>query len=127
MTWKRNIEGMKSHAQRRAQETHQRVDQTITTLVRERKPINFNTVAHSAGVTKSYLYTQSDVRARIEALRTSQNTPRHQRQSVPYERTDASKDMLLAAKDRRIKALEEENCQLKEELKKSLGRAYDQL
>ena|SRR5437899_294857 len=126
MTWKRNIEGMKGHAQRRAQETRKRVDQAITTLVRESKPINFNTVAHSAGVTKSYLYTQSDVRARIEALRTSQATPRHQHH-VTYERTDASKDILLAAKDRRIKALEEENRRLKEDLKKALGRTYDRL
>ena|SRR2546429_8814596 len=127
MTWKRNVEGMKDHAQHRSQEARNRVDRAITTLVREHKPINFNTVAQAAGVTKSYLYTQSDVRARIEALRTSQNTPRHQRQSVPYERTDASKDMLLAAKDRRIKALEEENCRLKEDLKKALGKVYEKV
>jgi Family of unknown function (DUF6262) len=126
MVWKRNVEGMKDHAKRRAQETRERVDQAITMLVRERKPINFNTVAHSAKVTKSYLYTQPDVRARIEALRTSQraaNTPR----SMSNGRTDASKEILLAAKDRRMRELEAENLRLKEDLKKALGRAYGQL
>ena|SRR5450631_3811228 len=127
MNWKRNVEGMKDHAQRRSQEARERVDQAITMLVRERKSINFNTVARSAGVTKSYLYTQSDVRARIEALRTSQVTPVHSRQVIAHERTDASKDLLLAAKDRRMKALEEENRQLKAELKKALGSMYDRI
>ncbi len=62
MAWKRNVEGMKNHAHHRAQKTRERVDQAITMLVRECKPINFNTVATAAGVTKSYLYTQSDLR-----------------------------------------------------------------
>jgi hypothetical protein len=127
MTWERNVEGMKNHAQRRSQEARRRVDQAITRLVREHKPVNFNTVAQSAGVTKSYLYTQSDIRARIEALRASQHIPKRQCQSVPSERTEASKDLLLAAKDRRIKTLEEENRQLKAELKKALGSIYDRI
>lgn len=124
MTWKRNIEGMKNHAQQRSQEARCRVDQAITRLVHEHKPVNFNTVAQAAGVTKSYLYTQPDLRARIEALRTSQPLPmRH----VPSERTEASKDLLLAAKERRIKILEEENRQLKVELKKALGSIYSRM
>lgn len=109
MTWNRNVEGMKDHAQHRSQEARNRVDRAITTLVREQKPINFNTVAQAAGVTKSYLYTQSDVRARIEALRTSQATTDRPHSSTIQKRTDASRNVLLAAKDRRIKALEEEN------------------
>jgi hypothetical protein len=127
MTWKRNVEGMKSHAQHRSQEARNRVDQAITTLVREQKPINFNTVAQAARVTKSYLYTQPDVRARITALRTSQAAAEPPRQLVSHQRTNASKDILLAAKERRIKALEEENRQLKKHLKQALGKMYERL
>jgi len=125
-TWKRNTTGLTDHANRRKQETHQRVDQAITLLVRENKLINFNAVARAAGVTKSYLYAQADLRERIEALRKPQNSVKKP-PSASRERSDASKEMLLAAKDRRIKALEAENLRLKEELKRALGRAYDQL
>src|SRR5713226_7603424 len=100
MTWKRNVEGMKNHAQRRSQEARRRVDQAITGRLRENKPINFNTVAQSADVTKSYLYTKADIRARIEALRVSPVPPTQPRSLLSHERTEASKDLLLAAKDR---------------------------
>jgi len=127
MTWERNVEGMKNHSQRRSQEARNRVDQAIFRLIRENKPINFNTIAQSADVTKSYLYTQSDIRARIEALRLSPVAPKQPRSPFFHERTEASKDLLLAAKDRRIKALEEENSRLKEDLKKALGKLYEKV
>ncbi|HYU73289.1 MAG TPA: DUF6262 family protein [Ktedonobacteraceae bacterium] len=128
MTWKRNIEGMKGHAKRRAQETHERVDQAITTLVREHKPINFNTVATAAGVTKSYLYTQLDFRKRIEVLRQQeQERMIRQRGVLSGGKTNASRDLVILAKDRRIKELEVENRQLKKELQVALGKVYDKL
>jgi hypothetical protein len=43
------------------------------------------------------------------------------------EKTDASRDLVILAKDRRIKALEEENRSLKKQLQAALGKAYDQL
>lgn len=95
--------------------------------IHEHKPVNFNTVAQAAGVTKSYLYTQSDLRARIEALRLSSVSPKRPCSPLAHERTEASKDLLLAAKDRRIKALEEENSRLKEDLKKALGKLYEKV
>ncbi len=53
---------------------------------------------------------------------------RSQSRSLPSQgHTDASKDMLLAAKDRRIKQLEEENRRLQKELKVALGKQYEQL
>lgn len=124
--WKRDTTGLTEHARRRAQQARQRVDQAITTLVRENKPINFNSVASTAGVTKSYLYTQSDIRERIEGLRKT-HAPVKKHRLPASERTDASKEMLLAAKDRRIQALETENRRLKEELKKVLAKVYDRL
>jgi hypothetical protein len=45
----------------------------------------------------------------------------------PAGKTDASKDLVILAKDRRIKELEAENRRLKEELKGALGKAYDRL
>lgn len=128
---KPNTQGLLAHAQRKSQETQQRVHQAIDRLLREQQTVNFNTVAHAAQVTKSYLYAHQEVRERIEALRTQQGQERIERQwserQQHRERTDKTKDILLEARDRRIKALEEENRQLKAELKSVYGKLYEQV
>ena len=125
-TWQRNTSGLATHARQRAEHKQQQVDQTIGKLLRENKPINFNAVATGAGVTKAYLYTHPELRDRIETLRASQmNTITHRR--TLSERTEGSCEVLLAAKDRRIKELAQENQRLKEELKMALGKLYEQL
>lgn len=126
-----NTRGLLAHAQRKAAETQQRVHQVIDQLLREQHTVNFNTVAKAAHVTKSYLYAHQDVRERIEALRTQQGQERIERQWADrhqhQSKTERTKDVLLAAKDRRIKALEAENRQLKEELKVARGKLYEQV
>lgn len=126
-----NTRGLLAHAQRKAQETQQRVHDAINRLLHEQQTINFNTVAHAAQVTKSYLYAHLDVRDRIETLRSQQGQERLERQWTGRQqqqaRTDKTKEVLLAAKDRRIKALEEENRQLKTQLKEAYGKLYEQV
>jgi len=128
---KSNINGLLAHAQRKAEETQKRVHQAIDRLLREQQTVNFNTVAKTANVTKSYLYAHQDVRERIEALRTQQGQERIEQQWAERQqrqiRTDRTKDVLLAAKDRRIKVLEEENRKLKEELKVAYGKLYEKV
>jgi predicted transcriptional regulator len=128
---KPNTRGLLAHAQRKAQETQQRVHHAIDQLLREEQTINFNTVAQTAQVTKSYLYAHQDVRERIEVLRTQQGKERLERQWAERQqhqtRTDKTKDVLLAAKDRRIKVLEEENRRLKEDLKTAYDKLYERV
>lgn len=128
---KSNTHGLLAHAQRKAQETQQRVHRAIDQLLREQHTINFNTVAQAAQVTKSYLYAHQDVRERIEALRAQQGQEHIERQWAERQqhqiRTDKTKDVLLTAKNRRIKALEEENRRLKEELKITYGKLYERV
>src|SRR6266700_4059034 len=126
-----NTRGLLAHAQRKAAETQRRVHQAIHQLLQEQQLVNFNTVAKAANVTKSYLYAHQDVRERIEALRTPQGQERLERQWAERQqhqtRTDKTKEVLLAAKDRRIKALAAENRQLKAELKGARGKLYEQV
>jgi hypothetical protein len=126
-----NTCGLLAHAQRKATETQQRVHQAINQLLQEQQIVNFNTVAKAANVTKSYLYAHQDVRERIEALRSQQGQERLERLWAERQqhqvRTDKTKEVLLAAKDRRIKALEAENRKLREELKVALGKLYEQV
>ncbi len=128
-TSKQNTHGQLAHAQRKSEEAQKRVHQAIDQLLREQQTINFNTVAKVANVTKSYLYAHENVRERIEALRTQQGQKQIERQWAERQqhraRTDKTKDVLLAAKDRRIKALEEENRKLKEDLKVAYGKLYE--
>ncbi len=131
LSTKPNISGLLAHAQSKSQQTLQRVHQAIDQLLREQHIVNFNTVAKAASVTKSYLYAHQAVRERIEALRTQQGQERIERQWAAQQqhqaRTDKTKDVLLEARDRRIKALEAENRKLKEDLKVAYGKLYDQL
>ena len=128
---KPNISGLVAYAQHKSEEAQKRVHQTIDQLLREQQTINFNTVARAANVTKSYLYANQGVRERIEALRAQQGQEHIERQRTErlhhQGRTDKAKDVLLTAKDRRIKALEAENQKLKEDLKVAYGKLYDRL
>jgi hypothetical protein len=124
--WKRNTTGLVSHAKLRKELKSKRVDEAITRLLREQKTINFNTVAKAAGVSKTYLYSQPQFRDRIEALRQQEREQTvRERVAHPTGKTDAGKDLVILAKERRIKELEEENRKLKQQLKTALGKAYD--
>lgn len=128
-TWERNISGMVAHAHQRKEEKRDMVNKTITNLLRERRAINFNSVAKAAGVSKTYLYSQPDIRERIEALRQQEQEQAARECSFPpvAGKTDRGRDLVILAKDRRIKELEAENRKLSQQLKVALGKAYDRL
>lgn len=127
-TWSRDTSGLAAHAKQRSEEKRKRVDATIDRLLREQQTINFNSVAMIAGVSKAYLYGQPELRERIEALRQQQlEHGVRERIARPVGKTDASKDLVILAKERRIKELEEENHRLKKDLQVALGKAYDRL
>lgn len=119
----RNTEGLRQHAARKKEQAIKRVDETIRQLVKDKQRITFNSVSQASGVAKSYLYTNQDIRSRIEALRKQQEgiSPKQ----VKREMTDSSKDVLLAAKNKRIQELEDENKRIKRELQRLRGQLYE--
>jgi Family of unknown function (DUF6262) len=126
--WERNIAGLVAHAQLRKEEKCKRVEGAITRLLRDHQIVNFNTVAKAADVSKTYLYGQPQLRDRIEALRQQEREQTvRERVARPTGKTDAAKDLVILAKERRIKELEEENRKLKQQLKAALGKVYDRL
>jgi hypothetical protein len=127
-TWERNTAGIIAYAQSRKEGKRRDVEDAITLLLREQRPVNFHTVAKAARVSKTYLYEQPDLRERIEALR-QQGVEQMVRERVQSSsgKTDASRDLIILAKDRRIKELEAENRKLEQQLKVTLGKTYDQL
>jgi len=126
-TWERNTTGITAHAKIRKEQKRKGVEDAITALLREQKPINFHTVAKAAMVSKAYLYSQQDIRERIEALRQQSVEQMVRARAAPApSKTDASRDLVILAKDRRIKALEAENQKLQQQLRVALAKAYEQ-
>ncbi len=113
------------HNKRKAM-TQEKVDKAIQRLIKAQKSINFNSVANESGITKKTLYDNKDIRERIETLR-------HQQSQVPTpsqvkrEMNDNNKDAIIASLKRKIKRLEEENKELKEQVKINYADIYKQL
>ena len=130
----KNTRGLRQYAQEKRREAEQRVDQAIRELVMRGEAVTFYRISAVADVSKSYLYTRRELRERIEALRLQgrerlqrevADAPSHQARADATV-TEKGKDVLLAAKQRRIEVLESENRRLKEELRSALGKLYAQ-
>jgi hypothetical protein len=125
-TWTRNTTGLAQSSRRRAEAARARAERALEALLREGRRINFNAVAAAAQVTKAYLYQQDDLRRRIEALR-GQAPPARKRSPAAGGRTEASARVLLVAKDRRIRELEQRVRELDRQLADCRGTLYDRL
>lgn len=111
------------HAERKAN-TYQKVDEAIKRLLRANERINFNSVANESGLTKATLYNHEDIRERIESLRQQQSqapTPKQQKR----EMNENNKDALIESLKRKIKKMEDENKQLRDQLKVAYAQVYE--
>src|SRR5680860_1802361 len=100
-------------AQQRAKQTRTRALRALRRLDDTGTAVTFEAVAREAGVSRSWLYSQADLRAEIQALRvrtrpssSAQLTPRRQ------AATDGSLLRRLEAATERMRQLEEDNRQL---------------
>jgi Family of unknown function (DUF6262) len=124
--WARNITGLRVYAQRKAAATEQRAEAAITLLIREQRPINFKTVAETAGISTAWLYEHEAIKERIIHLR-AQQTPKAQAKIPPREQaSSASKDAMIAALRQRIQKLEQENRDLKRQVEVAYGLIHQQ-
>ncbi|KXI79846.1 transposase [Bacillus cereus] len=113
------------HASRKAV-TSQKVDEAIQRLLRTSQNINFNSVANEAGISKATLYNNRNFRERIESLRQQQaQTPT--KKQIKREMSDSNKDVIIESLKRRIKKVEEENKQLRNQLKVAYADVYKRL
>ena len=120
---KRNTSGLEKARKERQEKCNIQVEEAIKTLLKERKSISFNSVAQLAGVSKKYLYDNHY--ERINALREKQVgiSPKKVKQNT----SDASKDILLVAKNKRIKELEAEIERLNKIIEKKYAEEYEKL
>ncbi|URZ01620.1 DUF6262 family protein [Clostridium felsineum] len=121
-----NTKGLKEYAQNKSKIALEKVDKAIRELSIGDHKINFNSVSNLSGVSKNFLYKNEEVKQRIEELRNKQ-TEKVIKQRLKYDKTDKSKDIIIMAKDKKIKELQEENRKLKEQLEILRGKLYEKL
>jgi Family of unknown function (DUF6262) len=109
-------------AQRRAGQTRERAVAALRRMDATGQRITFDNVAKQAQVSRSWLYSQQDLRTEIEQLR--QRHPATPPAPVPPQRQRASDSSLLRrleAATFRIRRLEADNQQLRDALARALG------
>lgn len=119
-----NIEGLLGSAQKKAEMTRRRAEEAIAELAKAQRPINFKTVAETAQVSTAWLYANEDVKMRIIHLR-AQQVPQAQVRIPPREQaSNASKDAMIAALEKRVREQAEEIKDLKKQLEVAYGSLY---
>ncbi|HHT7077468.1 TPA: DUF6262 family protein [Bacillus cereus] len=125
--------GLLNHASKKKKKTQYRVNEVIQLMIKDGQKINFNSVSEKALVSKAYLYREPLIRKRIEELRQQQEGI-HDLKKIKRNTSDASKDVIIETLKNKIKllrqkvkTLEDENHQLKSQIKKDLGKLYENL
>ncbi len=126
MTHKRNTSGLARAAKDRRELTIKRVEEAIKLLIKEQKPINFNSISTLSKVGKSWLYKEDSVRKKIEALRSKpsiKNGEREQNKNA-NKKSQKSNDQIVHMLKDRIRKLELENNKLREQVEVLYGKLY---
>jgi Family of unknown function (DUF6262) len=108
-------------AARRHQLTRARAVQALRELDRTGAPVSFASVATAAGISRSWLYNQPDIRDQIQQLR---GTPGHDlARDIPagQRATGTSLRARLTVALQRNQQLADENARLRRQLARALG------
>lgn len=119
------VERLRANARRRAEQTVQRAYDTLAAMTARGDTITVASLATRAGVSRSWIYTQPELRDRIEQLHLAAparppRTPAASRASL-----DSLKRRLELA-HQRIAQLREENRQLRHTVEQLHGQLRDQ-
>ncbi|MFG1703768.1 DUF6262 family protein [Nonomuraea sp. M3C6] len=108
-------------ARRRRELTRSKAVQALRELQRDGTSVTFEVVAHAAGVSRSWLYNQPDLRAEIQRLR--ELTRSSGQPTIPpgQRATDASLRQRLDETTARLQELRQENERLRRQLAAALG------
>lgn len=116
---KSKTNGIEKYAKKKTKLALDKVDEAIRNLSIKGEKINFNRISNESGVSKSFLYKNKETRRRIERLR-KQQIDKNKNQS----KTEATQNILIKSKDKKIKELRNENKELKKELELLRNNIY---
>jgi Family of unknown function (DUF6262) len=108
-------------ARQRALDTRERAERMLRRMDAAGRLVTIGTVAREAGVSRSWLYAQQDLRAEIQRLRGHQPSSTGPVVHACQRASDASLRCRLEAAGAELRRLREENRQLREQLAWALG------
>jgi hypothetical protein len=111
------IEHLKQLHELRRTRTSNKVEKAIELLIENKEKINFNNISRASGVSKATLYKNKKIRELIEKLRTQDQKILSPKQ-IKHENEEKYKVVIITSLKRKVKILEEENKDLREQLKK---------
>jgi hypothetical protein len=109
-------------ARRRHELTRAKAIRALRELSRTRTPVTFGTVARTAEVSRSWLYSQPDIRTEIQQLRDTARQAPSSRVPAGQRASDPSLRRRLQATCERNRQLTEENRRLRRQLAEALGQ-----
>lgn len=115
--------GLQRSNTERTRKAREKALQAIDSLKGEGEQVNFSTVSQRSGISRHFLYEDAETRKTIEEHRKNDvNNEINKR--AKFDKTSKAKDVIIAAKDRRIAKLEEENKRLRAEVNTLRGMIY---
>jgi hypothetical protein len=121
MKHKRNTQGLKDHAQQKRDQAVEQTEKAIRQLIKEGRPINFSTVEEVAGVSRTWLYNQPEIRDRIEQLRDQQ--PGKKKVARSQKASDASNAAMILTLKEKLQKSQAENRGLHQQMEEIVGRS----
>jgi DNA anti-recombination protein RmuC len=108
-------------ARRRHELTRSKAIQTLRELQRTGAPVSFAAIADTAGVSRSWLYAQDDLRQEITRLRDANRRAPNPPIPTTQRASDTSLRQRLEAAHHQIRQLREERDKLRHQLARVLG------
>ena len=119
-----NQSGLQRSNTERTRIAREKALQAIDALKAEGEQVNFSTVSKRSGISRHFLYEDAETRKSIEEHR-KRDVNNEINKRAKFDKTSKSKDVIIAAKDRRIARLEEENKKLRAEVITLRGMIYN--
>ena len=72
----RNTDSIRAYSKKKTEDTIEKANQAIDSLLSLNSKVNFNSVSVKSGITKSFLYNNKEISERIENIRLEQRNGR---------------------------------------------------
>jgi len=115
------VQRLREAAQARHDTTLQRAEDTVRRLANRGETVTFRRVADAAGVSRSWLYQQPELRAQIDQLRGRPTSGNHAAVPTAEQATADSLRQLVHTYRAEINRLRAENQTLRKQLARRLG------
>ncbi len=125
---KRNTSGLEAHAQQKRESALKRTEEAITRLQSDKRPVNFKTVSEESGVSRTWLYKEPEIKARINEIKSQKNTKSRSKKGTSNNSNNQLIDTSQIDEFKiKIRKLETENYTLRNHLEVVYGMTNPQL